>query len=87
MSFFLSSAKASLNLVSERVARKEVDEEVGGGVEDEEDVHHDDAVEEPEGQVVHSLFLTGRLGLDAQRLIQACEHSRMFSIIAFRNAS
>ena len=69
-----------LYLVSEWVPSKEVDEEVWGGVEDEEDVHHDDAVEEPEGQVVHSLLLTSWLGLDAQSLVQAREHSEIVNL-------
>ena len=69
------------NLVSEGVSSKEVDEEVWGGVEDEEDVHHDDAVEEPEGQVVHALLLTGHLGLHAQRLVQAREHSGIVNVV------
>ena len=76
---FPNSVKASLNLVSERVASKEVDEEVGGGVEHQQDVHDDDAVEEPEGQVVHPLLVARHLVLHVQSLVQACEHSETFS--------
>ena len=66
-----------LYLVSEWVSGKEVDEKVGGGVDDEEDVHHDDAVEEPEGEVVHLLRLASHLGLNIQRLVQARQHPVM----------
>ena len=76
---FLNSVKASLNLVSERVACEEVDEEVGGGVEHQQDVHHNDAVQEPEGQVVHPLLFARHLVLHVQSLVQACEHSETFS--------
>ena len=79
MSFFPNSAKASLNLVSERVAREEVDEEVGGGVEHQQDVHHDDAVEEPEGEVVHLLRLASHLSLNIQRLVQARQYPGMIN--------
>ena len=63
-----------LYLVSEWVSGKEVDEKVGGGVDDEEDVHHDDAVEEPEGEVVHLLRLASHLSLNIQRLVQARQY-------------
>ena len=46
---FLNSVKASLNLVSERVACEEVDEEVGGGVDYKEPVVERQGTPEPQG--------------------------------------